>query len=79
MNEPRFVVTTVTGWAITESHQRGGGNLKPPTIAYVLDSAYCFRVVGKFTSHGGNAWRKQSALAKAERKAAELNAWDAEQ
>lgn len=77
MNEPRYVVTTVTGWAITPAKHRPGQ--KAATVAHVLDSAYCYRIVRTFTGHGGNAWRKRPAIEKAQEYADWLNAWDAAQ
>lgn len=48
MNKPRFVVRSVTGWAINAS---GGVNTsgKPPgTDFVVLDRGNCARIVGRF-------------------------------
>ena len=52
--DPRFVVRSVTGFAITPgSLENTGGREK--TIWYVLDSAYCYRQVrfgGTYNSYG---------------------------
>jgi hypothetical protein len=75
--EPRFIVSSVTGVTINP----GSGSLASShplgTDYYVLDRAYCHREVARFASA---KYRNQGAPARkrmAERRAAELNAWDA--
>lgn len=81
----RFVVSSVTGFAISPGAGRPNGR-KPATIWYVLDSAYCFRTVDSFIGHGGHSgWipslRKavpgKSPYERAMERAMELNARDA--
>lgn len=47
---PRYTVGTVTGWPITQATVESGRSVrsKPSTIAYVYDSAYCYRPVAVF-------------------------------
>jgi hypothetical protein len=49
--ERRFTAGTVTGWPITPTtlYSARAFRMKPTTIAYVLDSAYGYRVVAEFT------------------------------
>jgi hypothetical protein len=50
--KPRYTVGTVTGWPITRSTIADSRNQRqrPSVIAYVYDSAYCYRPVAEFTS-----------------------------
>lgn len=45
MTEPRFKVTSVTGFGC-----EGGMNSREGTVSQVLDSAYCFELVYETTS-----------------------------
>jgi len=78
----RFVVTSVTGFPIMPNSGRIWGTHKPPTRWYVLDSAYCFRIVASYISQGGNQRffaPSRGPYQKAMELAAELNAWDEQQ
>lgn len=72
----RFTVGTVTGWPISPSTLDHGRNSrsKPATIAYVHDSAFCYRIVARFDSRGrfGNG-NRQTPIEAAVQFAAELN------
>jgi hypothetical protein len=71
----RYTVGTVTGWPITETSMLGYRftRTKPSTLAYVHDSAYCYRIVAEFDNRGGH-----TALEKAQALADELNAKERE-
>lgn len=47
----RYTVGSVTGWPITPTtmHSARAYRSKPTTIAYVYDSAYCYRPIAMFT------------------------------
>jgi hypothetical protein len=68
-NRPRFIVTTLTGYSAS-----AGGVSNPTAYAYVLDRAYCHRVVAAYRKqHGGASWR----IRLAEQLARKLNAAEA--
>jgi hypothetical protein len=51
--KPRYTVGTVTGWPINEQTMNAttrsiNPRSKPPTIAYIYDSAYCYEPVWVF-------------------------------
>jgi hypothetical protein len=79
---PRYTVGTVTGWPITPTtlHDTRAYRSKPTTIAYVYDSAYCYRIVAEFTRRNvaaDNATRTalEAAQALADRLNEEERAW----
>jgi hypothetical protein len=49
MSEPRYTAGSVTGFPISGSSGHCSGR-KPSTIAYVYDSAYCYRIIKEFPS-----------------------------
>lgn len=64
--KPRYTVGTVTGWPITPTSMLGFRftTVKPSTLAYVYDSACCYREIAHFNSRGGHiAEAKAQALA----------------
>lgn len=71
MRRPRFVVSSVTGYDEAE----GSATARPRTDYYVLDTAYCHRVVASFPSRG-HFHRADHRKRKAEQLAASLNAGD---
>lgn len=76
----RYRVGTVTGWPITPTtlHSTRAYRRKPTTIAYVLDSAYCYRLVDEFTRRNvglGLTTALEVAQAYADRLNEEENAW----
>jgi hypothetical protein len=78
MNE-RFVVGCVTGWPITAGSIASGRNvtLRPRSVWYVWDRAYCYEIVGEFRSaklKGGRKGETISGEKQARACAARLNA-----
>ena len=71
MRRPRYVVGSVTGY----DEPTGSATARPRTDFYVMDSAYCFRVVASFPSRG-HLHRSDKRREKAERLAATLNRGD---
>lgn len=76
MSAERFTVGTVTGWPITPTSMLGYRftAVVPATIAYVYDSAYCYREVAHFDGRGGLGAGRRTAEQKAQAFADELNA-----
>ena len=72
--KPRYTVGTVTGWPITRSTIADARNQRqrPSTVAYVFDSAYCYRPVAEFTSRSAGIGIA-SALEAAQALADQLN------
>ena len=76
----RFVVASVTGYTINpgSTAAAGGGRHKPTRSFSVLDSAYCYRIVGEFNT-GSNSYGGERANEKrAKELCTRLNAWDRE-
>lgn len=74
---PRFIVSTLVGFEIRPGSGTGKGGLGyPPVSAYVLDRAYCDRVVAVIEPRGKGV-RSSQCIGLAEIAAAELNARDA--
>lgn len=76
--EPRFVVTVLHGYQIVPgSTSRGSGWPEPAPSAYVLDRAYCDRIVASFEVARGNQWKvARDCVALAHACAFELNEAD---
>lgn len=69
--KPRYVVSSVTGWAITPTGATTGPT--PQTIWTVLDSAFCYRPVTKIRRGGGGSFRARTSFGdKGERQMREL-------
>jgi hypothetical protein len=86
VKEPRFIVSSVTGVTINPaSPQARGGRVRSfPTSFYVLDRGYCHRTVASFNAEVNRKgkqgfWTDDERRVAAHAKAAELNAWDAEE
>jgi hypothetical protein len=73
--EERYIARSVTGFPITPTTIENGRNTrtKPSTLWYVLDSAYCYRIVAAFTKNVGSR-NKVRPEAAAHLLAARLNA-----
>ena len=71
MKRPRYIVGSVTGY----NEAAGSAQARPRTDFYVMDTAYCFRVVASFPSRGHNH-RSDHRRDKAERLARNLNRGD---
>lgn len=68
MKSPRYIVSSVTGYDSPDV--RAGG---PRTSYYVLDTAYCHRVVASIPSDGRTNGRSPKRLEKARALADSLN------
>lgn len=70
---PRFIVRTVTGYRINPAAvSYSSGHRLAPVSAYVLDRAYCDRVVAAFRR--AHRWQtSEDVVADATRRAAQLN------
>lgn len=72
---PRYVVTELEGLAITDSERPNSRSL-PGLSCMVVDTAYCYRVVGTWRTedYGGARDRKRALVRhRAASRAAELN------
>lgn len=73
---PRYVVSSVGGFAIRPGAGRGSGDKAPPPVsAYVMDRAFCYRIVAAFEPAFTGRPGKPSAwnLAQAVRVCGDLN------
>jgi len=73
----RFIVQSVYGFVINQgSGTSSGGAAKPRHSFTVLDSAWCYRIVGEFNTgqgtYGSEIAQERKALELCER----LNAWE---
>lgn len=75
----RFYVHEASGYVINANAAGGGRKRAAPVAFYVLDRAYCHREVAVFPDGGRWVARGSKYVAareNAERRCAELNAWD---
>ena len=63
MSEPRYIVTSLSGYPITPSTADNAYNGKLGTEWYVLDTAYCHKVVAMFNARNAKGRAKVHCLA----------------